>query len=90
MTTTTEAKSAKAAALAARGYVAAVKPGRCALCDQTIAQGQYIGKMPASWNPNSPRRWAHYKCIDKLREQIREKAARLGIVVPTGRGAADG
>lgn len=93
-TRTAEIKTDKAAELAQRGYFPARGYGRCCLCRQPIHGGQYIGRMPASWMPESKRRHAHHGCVDRLREQVREKAARLGIVVPqpatAGEGAVNG
>ncbi len=84
VTTNVPSKAEKAARLAKLGYYPAGKATKCCLCKGSIAPGQFIGKMPASWNPNSARRHAHYSCVDQLREQVRQRAAALGIVVPAG------
>lgn len=90
MTTSVEAKSEKAARMAALGYVAAVRAGKCCLCGKQVAEGQYIGKMPDSWQVRSRQRWAHRRCRETLKDQIRAKAARLGIVVPADGGGVHG
>lgn len=80
MTGAAESKAEKAARLTALGYFPARGPGRCCLCRKPIADGQFIGKMPSSWKPETKRRHAHDRCVDRLREQIRTKTAALGKV----------
>lgn len=79
MIPTTETIGDKRSRMAALGYAPAGKPTRCCLCTGKIAPGQYVGKMPASWDPSNPRRHAHHRCIDKLREHLRAKAAGEAI-----------
>jgi hypothetical protein len=90
MTTSLETKAEKRARLSALGYSQATQPTKCCLCGKQIAPGQFVGKMPASWNVSSARRWAHYRCIEQLREEIRAKAAAAGVVVPAAGSVAHG
>ncbi|MGH3305309.1 MAG: hypothetical protein ACRDOK_27325 [Streptosporangiaceae bacterium] len=83
MTTTTETRTEgrkataaeKRAGLLARGYTAAGKPTRCALCSGKVAVGQYIAQMPSSWRPETKLRHAHYGCFERLQEWVRARAA---------------
>jgi hypothetical protein len=63
----------KAERLTAAGYEPAYGPGTCCLCSKRIHRGQWIRQMPTSWNPDSKRRHAHYRCVDQLKAQIRAK-----------------
>lgn len=82
VTTTAETKDEKRARL---GYVQAERAGKCCLCGRQVAPGQFIGRMPDSWQPALKRRHAHRRCIEQLKDEIR---ARLGIVVPAAGGDA--
>ena len=84
MTTAAETKAEKRERLAKLSYTTAGKPTKCCLCKGSIAPGQYVGRMPSSWRPETKLRHAHYSCIDKLRDQVRQRAAALGVVVPAG------
>ncbi len=72
--TTTAPEPTKEQRMAARGFFPAAGPGRCCLCRRQIHGGQFIGRMPGSWKPESKRRHAHYKCVDELVARIRAKA----------------
>ena len=90
MTIAEETKVGKAARLARLGYIPAQGPGRCCLCGKGIGQGQFIGRMPDGWQPGSRQRLAHRRCREALKDQIRAKAERLGIVVPADGSDAHG
>ncbi len=57
----------------ALGYIPARQPGLCCLCGKHIGTGQFIRKMPDSWQPALKRRWAHRRCVEVLRENIRAR-----------------
>lgn len=67
-----ETQAEKATRPARRGYLPSRRPGRCCLCDGKIASGQFIGRMPAAWRPETKRRHAHYRYVDGLGEEVRE------------------
>ena len=56
------------------GYWPAPTPGHCCLCGRMIHRNQWIRRMPDSWKPESRRRHAHWRCLERLREQIRARA----------------
>jgi hypothetical protein len=84
MTAGTETKEQKRIRMAQLGYVPATRAGLCALCGKQIAVGQYVGKMPDSWQPTLKRRHSHRCCLEALKAKVRAKAERLGVVVPAG------
>lgn len=90
MTTSVETKAEKAERLAKLGYLQSERDGRCCLCGKGITIGMYVGKLPDGWQPRSRLRWAHRRCVEQLKEAIRAKAGRLGIVVPPDGGDAHG
>jgi len=47
-----------------------------------------LGYIPAK--VHSRQRWAHHRCLEALRDKVRAKAERLGVVVPTEGGDARG
>jgi hypothetical protein len=83
-TTSVETREQKRLRMAALGYVPAARPGKCCLCGKGIGEGQYIGKMPDGWQPRSRQRWAHRRCREALREQVRQKAVALGTAASAG------
>ena len=89
-TNVVETKEEKRRRMAAGSYVSADRAGKSCLRGKQVAPGQYVGRMPSSWRPETKRLHAHYRCIDQLREQVRRKAAALGIVVTPGGSVARG
>ena len=73
MTSSAETKADKAARLTAAGYLPARGPGRCCLCRNKIAPGQFIGRMPPSWRPGTKRRHAHHRCVEALKGELRAR-----------------
>jgi hypothetical protein len=63
----------KAERLRAAGYWNAPTRGTCCLCVKRIERGQWIGKMPDRWSPDSTRRYGHWRCIDDLKAMIRAR-----------------
>ncbi len=85
-TNVAETKEQKRARMAQLGYIQSDRASRCCLCGKGVTIGMYVGRMPDGWQPGSRLRWCHRRCREALKDQIRAKAERFGIVVPAGGG----